>query len=238
MYCWRIRVTSGPDAGDEYIADDADGAPDIIFDEEDVISQTQLSAVGIKAANNLSFRINGKVRARMWNGNFYVYDGLRCSKSITGASLYISGTKNRTVQTKDYGERLLSAYETTSPMFGDVGEGEIGQDGKTYIQIDPVFSETINLSQYQVFLQCYGAGNAYVAERKETYFVVQGTPGLSFGWEIKGKQIDYSMDRLEARKIELDDIDYASQAAESMVITDYGADAATHIEKINGGRTA
>ena len=107
-----------------------------------------------------------------------------------------TGSKSRIVETEDYGRRLLYAYETPTPHFGDIGEGEIGEDGLTYIWFDPIFEQTIEDCQYQVFLQKYGAGDCYVIERKSSYFVVQGTPGLAFGWEIKAKQAGYVMTRL------------------------------------------
>ena len=113
------------------------------------------------------------------------------------SSLKVAGTKSREAETEDYGNRLLYSYEMPSPMFGDVGEGVIGEDGKAYIAIDPVFSETVNLSQYQVFLQKYGSGEVYVSERKPSHFLVEGTPGLSFGWEIKAKQKGFEQQRLD-----------------------------------------
>lgn len=109
----------------------------------------------------------------------------------------VTGTKSRAVDTKDYSERLLYAYETASPMFGDVGEGIIGEDGLCYVNIDPTFIETISTASYQIFLQAYGDGKCYVLERNSTYFVVSGEPNLSFGWEIKAKQADYDQNRLE-----------------------------------------
>lgn len=108
-----------------------------------------------------------------------------------------TGTKSRAVSTNQYSNRLLYCYETPSPLFGDVGEGVTDETGLCYIFLDPVFAETITTSQYQVFIQKYGAGDLYVAERHPGYFVVKGTPDLSFGWELKAKQSDYDQMRLE-----------------------------------------
>lgn len=126
---------------------------------------------------------------------FYV-GGSRGDTFIHG-DLNVDGTKSRLVDTPDYGMRALYCYETPSPLFGDVGEGVIGDDGFCYVQIDGVFSETVTLSQYQVFLQKYGDGDCWVKERKGSYFVVEGTPNLPFGWEIKAKQADFDQLRLE-----------------------------------------
>lgn len=116
---------------------------------------------------------------------------------VIGGSFRVSGTKNRLVETKDYGERLLYSYETTSPYFGDIGEGEVGKDGETTIWIDPILSETMQTSSYQVFLQAYGDGKLYVSKRTPSCFVVKGDAGLSFGWEIKGKQLGYQNRRID-----------------------------------------
>lgn len=136
------------------------------------------------------------------------------------------GTKNRIIETEDYGQRTLYSYETPSPMFGDVGEGVISDDGFCYVKIDPTFQETISTSQYQVFLQAYGDGKCYVRERKNSYFVVAGTPGMEFGWELKGKQIDYTQLRLDRRADEYD-LD---------TVTNYGDEAIEHIQEINNER--
>lgn len=162
------------------------------------------------------------------NGNLYV-KGVRTS-----------GTKSRTVQTEDYGKRLLYCYETPAPLFGDVGDGVINDDGLCYVQIDPAFLETIKTSQYQVFLQAYGDGKCYVKERKSSYFVVAGDPGLEFGWEMKARQIDFAQLRLERDDpdLEFDDTDYADEFSGHIkeVTINYGAIAEMHIEDVNKER--
>lgn len=110
----------------------------------------------------------------------------------------VSGTKNRAVKTATHGTRKLYAYETAAPYFGDIGESQIDQRGRVVVPIDPIFAETIARNGYQVFLTPYGRGECFVAERGPESFTVEGTAGLRFGWEIKGKQIDYDNIRLEA----------------------------------------
>lgn len=118
---------------------------------------------------------------------------------IAGGSMQVYGAKNRIVETENYAERLQYCYETPTPMFGDVGEGAIDKTGKCYVWLDDVFAETIDTDvQYQIFLQAYGEGNVYVNERSPSYFVVCGTPGLAFGWEIKAVQKGYDTVRLES----------------------------------------
>lgn len=151
------------------------------------------------------------------NGNSWVASMDRYGL-VYGASLTITGSKNRVVKTEDYGDRLLYCYETSSPMFGDVGEGTIGADGKCFVWLDPKFSETIQTSQYQVFIQAYGFGDCVVTERKPDHFVVEGVAGLSFGWEIKAKQKDFTQNRLDTFAMKEDEktIDYAALAIEHL----------------------
>lgn len=113
------------------------------------------------------------------------------------SSFTVTGTKSREAETEDYADRLFYCYEMASPMFGDVGEGVVGEDGLVYITIDPILSEAVTLTQYQVFLQPYGEGSLHIEERTPSYFIVKGTPGLAFGWELKAKQKGYEQTRLE-----------------------------------------
>lgn len=118
---------------------------------------------------------------------------------IAGGSMQVYGAKNRIIETENYAERLQYCYETPTPMFGDVGEGKMDETGKCMIYLDDMFAETIDTDvQYQVFLQAYGEGNVYVNERSPSYFVICGTPGLAFGWEIKAVQKGYDTVRLES----------------------------------------
>ena len=87
----------------------------------------------------------------------------------------------------------------------------IDESGLCYVFLDSVFAETISTNQYQVFLQRYGQGDCFIAERKHDHFVVQGEPGLSFGWELKAKQKDFDQMRLEREQEELEQgIDYGA----------------------------
>lgn len=117
--------------------------------------------------------------------------------SIVCRNFSASGTKSRVSKTDSYGDKLLYCYETPTPYFGDIGEGKTDESGKCLVYIDDVFNETLENCQYQVFLQAYGDGTFYVSERTPDYFIVEGTPGTAFGWEVKAPQKGYSMDRLE-----------------------------------------
>ena len=120
-------------------------------------------------------------------GEFYVAGNFR-----------VAGTKQAVRETKNYGEKGVYCYETPTPYFGDIGSGEISEDGKCYIDIEDILKEMINTEmQYYVFLQKRGEGDLYVSECCPDYFIVTGTPGLKFFWELKAKQKGYEYNRYE-----------------------------------------
>lgn len=115
-----------------------------------------------------------------------------------GGSLSVAGTKNRIINTENYDTRKQYCYETATPYFGDIGSGCTDNTGKCYIDINDIFSETVNTGvEYQVFLQKEGQGDIWVEEKTDSYFVVRGTENLKFSWEIKAIQKDYEFERLE-----------------------------------------
>ncbi|GAA0684897.1 hypothetical protein [Clostridium cadaveris] len=121
---------------------------------------------------------------------------------LSAGSLYVTGSKNCIQETENYGYRAINAYETADYYLGDIGEGNIGEDGLCYVSIDDVFMEVVNTKcKYEVFLQKYGPGDVWVKERKENYFIIEGTPGLLFGWELKAKRKGFETDRLETVEI-------------------------------------
>lgn len=143
-----------------------------------------------------SFSYGGEATLEAAN---YIYIGKNNSPQIQCYGTFsVTGYKSRLVETENYGERLLYCYETPSPMFGDIGSGVIGDDGFCYVEIDDMFSETVRTDYtYQVFLQKCGSGECWVDEKTPTHFVVRGTSGLAFDWEMKARQYDYTSTRLE-----------------------------------------
>ena len=158
----------------------------------------------------------------------YVWgNAMQCNTNMNvGGNFSVDGTKARVVNTKNYGKREMYAYETPTPMFGDIGEGMLDDEGCCYIYNDEIFSESIDKdTEYQVFLQPYGEGKCYVCDRQAEYFVVKGTPKMKFAWEIKAIQRDYNMTRTEEHediKREIDDItiqfDYMNTLNDSIVV--------------------
>lgn len=191
-------------------------------------------AKGLVDVNTLSFRnainfITDNVTANMLSGsisptgtyNFYigtsVIDNMyyTAKNNIVSGNFSVTGTKSRLSNTKNYNERLLYCYETPSPFFGDIGHGVIGEDGTCYVDIDSIFAETIDtIQEYYVFLTPYKTDKAmFVSEKEHGYFIVKGEPYTEFDWEIKAKQLDYPMERLEENIVDdTNDIDYEEQA--------------------------
>lgn len=166
--------------------------------------------------------------------------GISTTRPISCASINTTDPKSRVVETEDYSVRKLYCYEMPSPMFGDIGDGVIGQDGSCYISIDPVFAQTVGTTEYQVFLQAYGDGKCYVKNRNQAGFVVAGTPGMSFGWEIKAKQVDFDQNRFDifGKPLDTSSYNYGADAADFVTTTDYGAQALEYIKEIESERRA
>ena len=133
-----------------------------------------------------------------YNFNGYTFH----NANIVAKSLSVSESKNCLQETKSYGARLINAYETAEYYFGDLGFGEINEDGECLVYIEDIFSECVNTNAaYHVFTQVYN-GSIKTIERYKTYFIVKGDPGTSFSWELKAKRIGYENNRLDTQEIE------------------------------------
>lgn len=112
--------------------------------------------------------------------------------------LNVHGSKNRVVTTKHYGDVGLSAFETSSPYFADIGSGTVGEDGTVTIFFDPVFEETIETNaEYQVFLTRTSEAQTEWVDKQNGFFIVHGEPGATFDWMVTCHQRDYVASRLE-----------------------------------------
>lgn len=159
------------------------------------------------------------------SGHFYsVGTGTDLADASIRGKLKVSGTKSRSVSTADYDEQLFYCYEMPTPFFGDIGESVISDDGTCMIDIDDIFQESANVGiKYYVFLQREGEGDCWIAEKEQNYFIVKGTPGLKFSFEIKARQAKYEHMRFtdpgdtaytDAKDIEIPEPDYESEEAE------------------------
>lgn len=159
------------------------------------------------------------------SGHFYsAGTGTDLADASIRGKLKVNGTKSRSVSTVDYDEQLFYCYEMPTPFFGDIGESAISDDGTCMIDIDDIFQESANVGiKYYVFLQREGEGDCWIAEKEQNYFVVKGTPGLKFSFEIKARQAEYEHMRFtdpgdtaytDARDIEIPEPNYESEETE------------------------
>ena len=159
------------------------------------------------------------------SGHFYsLSTGTDLADASIRGGLKVRGTKSRSVSTVDYDEQLFYCYEMPTPFFGDIGESVISDDGTCMIDIDDIFQESANVGiKYYVFLQKEGEGDCWIAEKEQNYFIVKGTPGLKFSFEIKARQAEYEHMRFadpgdtaytDARDIEIPEPNYESEETE------------------------
>lgn len=181
---------------------------------------TSVSADSVSASKKVT--AGTYIEAR---GHFYsVGTGTDLADASIRGKLKVNGTKSRSVSTVDYDEQLFYCYEMPTPFFGDIGESVISDDGTCMIDIDDIFQESANVGiKYYVFLQREGEGDCWIAEKEQNYFVVKGTPGLKFSFEIKARQIEYEHMRFtdrgdtaytDARDIEIPEPNYESEETE------------------------
>ena len=193
----------------------------------------------IKTTNNTTFIIlkeNGNtesINGTTLEGPFITTGQIQCAmfycNTSTIKNLSVTGTKSRTMNTKNYGKQSCYCYEMPTPFFGDIGESVIDEDGTCIVDIDDIFQETVSTNvQYYVSLQKYGEGDCWVAERKQTYFVVKGTPGLKFGFEIKARQNNFEHVRFE----DLSENDYDNYANTDLAEPTYEEDLYIYNEEL------
>ena len=110
-----------------------------------------------------------------WNGNF------KCT-----------GTKNRIVQTENFGTVAMNAFETAGAYFADVCSGKIASDGKCVIYLNRKFIETIDCDcEYQILITAVNKkSNLYVVKERE-FFTVFGEPETYFDCMIIARQKGY-----------------------------------------------
>lgn len=125
-------------------------------------------------------------------GGFYVDGNISCG-----------GSKNRVVDTDNYGKRALNAFETAEPYFSDIGSGIIDDSGKTVIEFEDIFSETIETDiPYQVFITPTSELNCRCIKKERGRFTMSGDPGATFDYMICAKQKGYANVRLNQINME------------------------------------
>lgn len=178
----------------------------------DLLPDTVYQSIALMSKYWISLRINYKEWLGLISSSVYsssetyynddgnrIYSGINLySPTTCHSTLRVTGTKPRLVEDTKYGDRLMYAYETPTPMFGDVGFGRTDETGACYVMLDDIYLETVESgTEYAVFLQKEGSGDLWVDQKEDSYFVVKGTANLAFSWELKTVQKGFRDLRLD-----------------------------------------
>ena len=177
-----------------------------------ILSGTSFIKNDMTIKDNVLIKFPGSAGTATLRSAYFTWDGTTGRAIQVDGSLYTTshlhsqstlscnGTKNRIVDTANYGKRKLYAYETTSPMFADFGHNKIGDNGAVKITLDEIFAECVELDlESYINITPYTANaGLYIAEKGEDYFIVAGVVGAEFDWQITYRQKDYRTDRLES----------------------------------------
>lgn len=110
----------------------------------------------------------------------------------------VRGTKNSTVPTEHYGQRLLNAYETPEYYFADYGEAVTGDNGKVRVDIDPMFAETVNLSRYMTHVTPTELVLCAVTHEDIDHFIIETSkPNVLVRWNLVAHRLGYEDIRLK-----------------------------------------
>lgn len=122
------------------------------------------------------------------NFGFYRYQqsfinkGLRVSNGLS-----VSGTKSSLVDTENYGERLLYAFETPEYLFATYGKAMTNDDGYVEVEIEPMFLETVNTDSknYHVFVSSYDNSTSYACYLERDRFLIKSDkPNVEISWQM------------------------------------------------------
>ncbi|EGP5416484.1 hypothetical protein D3I17_11520 [Enterococcus faecium] len=117
---------------------------------------------------------------------------------VFNKDLRVYGTKNSTVHTESYGQRLLNAYETPEYYFADYGEAVTGEDGKVRVDIDPMFAETVNLSRYMTHVTPTELVLCAVTHEDIDHFIIETSkPNVLVRWNLVAHRLGYEDVRLK-----------------------------------------
>lgn len=166
----------------------------------DLMAGSRNDGTGVPSnmANVNGYHSIGVELSHKYNGKLTIANVRSTGFSVTG------GTKNASVSTEHYGQRLLNAYETPENYFADYGEAVVGKDCIVNVPIDPIYAETVTLCLYHVFLTPNKLCQFAVTETTPEYFVIEtDTPNVLFSWNLVAHRKGF-----EHQRLELDDHDY------------------------------
>ncbi len=173
-------------------------APSIASDGSNVKITGRGSVGGLKVYNEKTLDFSVNHGFCILNGFMQITENLTVGGSLTVKN---TGYKNK-VMTTATGSVAMESLETPTPMFEDTGTGCTDKNGKIRIYFDEIWMQVTNTKhEYFVLIQECGTGKLWVSERREDYFVVEGTPNLSFMWCVKARQQGFEVERY--RKVDM-----------------------------------
>ena len=118
--------------------------------------------------------------------------------------LAVVGNKNCIQETLNYGKRLFYATEDCESLLTDTGKGATKlTDLNTcegVILLDNIYKESIDTSDYYIFLTKYGKGDIWIKEQTDNYFIVESDNPVKFNWKVEGNRKGFENARLEEYK--------------------------------------
>lgn len=188
------------------------GAPNFRYSNASYINDGDGNSLGIdgSAGNSWEFKVAGKTMKFTSDGMLTLpgcffgswEDGKIARFEQSTVQVYkdftVRGTKNSTVPTEHYGQRLLNAYETPEYYFADYGEAVTGDDGKVRVDIDPMFAETVNLSRYMTYVTPTELVLCAVTHEDVDHFIIETSkPNVLVRWNLVAHRLGYEDVRLK-----------------------------------------
>lgn len=188
------------------------GAPNFRYSNASYINDGDGNFLGIdgSAGNSWEFKVAGRTMKFTSDGMLTLpgcffgswEDGKLARFEQSTVQVYkdftVRGTKNSTVPTEHYGQRLLNAYETPEYYFADYGEAVTGDDGKVRVDIDPMFAETVNLSRYMTHVTPTELVLCAVTHEDIDHFIIETSkPNVLVRWNLVAHRLGYEDIRLK-----------------------------------------
>lgn len=188
------------------------GAPNFRYSNASYITDGDGSSLSINgsAGNSWEFKVAGRTMKFTSDGMLTLpgcffgswEDGKLARFEQSTVQVYkdftVRGTKNSTVPTEHYGQRLLNAYETPEYYFADYGEAVTGDNGKVRVDIDPMFAETVNLSRYMTHVTPTELVLCAVTHEDIDHFIIETSkPNVLVRWNLVAHRLGYEDVRLK-----------------------------------------
>ncbi|MDQ8639548.1 phage tail spike protein [Enterococcus sp. FR018] len=188
------------------------GAPNFRYSNASYVTSGDGSSLSINgsAGNSWEFKVAGRTMKFTSDGMLTLpgcffgswEDGKLARFEQSTVQVYkdftVRGTKNSTVPTEHYGQRLLNAYETPEYYFADYGEAVTGDDGKVRVDIDPMFAETVNLSRYMTHVTPTELVLCAVTHEDIDHFIIETSkPNVLVRWNLVAHRLGYEDVRLK-----------------------------------------